>query len=82
MVTAGAEQEVRTAAAAGASRTVRAAIGFEELLRGDVEAMEVAQRRFARRQLTWMRKMPGVTTVDRTGRDDAEVAAEIAAMLA
>jgi tRNA dimethylallyltransferase len=77
MVEAGAEAEVRHAAAAGASRTARAAIGFEELLRGDVEAMAAAQRRFARRQLTWMRRMPGVTLIDRGEREDAEVAAEI-----
>ena len=66
MVAAGAEAEVRAADAAGASRTARAAIGFSELLEGDVDAMKRAQRRFARRQLTWMRKMPGVRLVDRT----------------
>ena len=77
MIAAGAEQEVRLAAAAGASRTARAAIGFEELLAGDVAGIKAAQRRFARRQLTWMRRMPGVRTIDRGGRDDAEIAAEI-----
>jgi tRNA dimethylallyltransferase len=81
MVEAGAEAEVRHAAAAGASRTARAAIGFEELLRGDAEAMAGAQRRFARRQLTWMRRMPGVTLIERGGRDDAEVAREIVELL-
>jgi tRNA dimethylallyltransferase len=81
MVAGGAGEEVRAAVEAGASRTVRAAIGFEELLAGDVEAMKTAQRRFARRQLTWMRKMSGVTTIDRSARDDADVAAEIAAIL-
>jgi tRNA dimethylallyltransferase len=81
MVAAGAGEEVERAAAAGASRTARAAIGFEELLRGDVEAMRAAQRRYARRQLTWMRKMRGLRLLDRGGREDADVAAEIAAML-
>jgi tRNA dimethylallyltransferase len=81
MVAAGAADEVRTADLAGASRTARAAIGFEELLAGDGEAMQRAQRRFARRQLTWMRRMEGVSTIDRTGRDDANVAGEIVAML-
>jgi tRNA dimethylallyltransferase len=81
MVAAGAADEVRAADDAGASRTARAAIGFEQLLAGDVEAMKQAQRRFARRQLTWMRKMPGVRMVDRTGRGDGEVAEEIAASL-
>jgi tRNA dimethylallyltransferase len=82
MVGAGAAEEARRAVAAGASRTARAAIGFEELLRGDVEAMRTAQWRYARRQLTWMRKTPHVTLIDRTARDDTDVAAEIAAALA
>jgi tRNA dimethylallyltransferase len=81
MVAAGAADEVRRADAAGASRTARAAIGFEQLLAGDVDGMKRAQRRFARRQLTWMRRMPGVTVIDRTGRSDEDVAAEIAASL-
>jgi tRNA dimethylallyltransferase len=81
MVAAGAEQEVRAADASGASRTARAAIGFEELLAGDVEAMKRAQRRFARRQLTWMRRMEGVTTLDRSGREDGDIAAEIVGLL-
>ena len=41
-----------------------------ELLAGDVEAVKRAHRAYARRQLTWMRKMPGVELIDRTGRDD------------
>ena len=82
MVRAGAEAEARAAAQAGASRTARAAIGFDELLAGDVEAMKAAQRRFARRQLTWMRRMEDVTVIDRSGRDDAEVAAEVVALVA
>lgn len=81
MVAGGAEQEVRRADAAGASRTARAAIGFGELLRGDIEAMKTAQRRYARRQLTWMRKMPGVELIDRTARADPEIARAIAARL-
>jgi tRNA dimethylallyltransferase len=81
MVAAGAADEVRRADAAGASRTVRAAIGFEELLEEDVEAMKRDQRAYARRQLTWMRKMPGVMLIDRTGRSDEDVAAEVVAAL-
>ena len=77
MLAAGVEDEVRRAEAAGASRTARAAIGFEEVLDGEPEAMKRAQRRFARRQLTWMRKMPGVEVIDRAGRDDSDVAEEI-----
>jgi tRNA dimethylallyltransferase len=81
MVAAGAADEVSAADRAGASRTARAAIGFEELLAGDVEGMKRAQRRFARRQLTWMRRMEDVARIDRTGRGDADVAAEIAGIL-
>ncbi len=81
IVAAGAREEAERAAKTGASRTARAALGFEQLLRGDVEAMKAAHRAFARRQLTWMRKMRGVTVIDRTDRDDADVAAEIVSAL-
>ena len=36
----------------------------------DVEAMKTRTRRYARRQLTWMRKLPSVHTLDVTGMDD------------
>jgi tRNA dimethylallyltransferase len=77
MVASAAADEARRAAAAGASRTARAALGFEELLHGNPRAMKRAHRQFARRQLTWMRRMEDVRVVDRTGRDDGDVAAEI-----
>jgi tRNA dimethylallyltransferase len=77
MVAAGAAEEVRRADAAGASHTARKALGFEELLRGDVEAMKRRTRQYARRQLTWMRKLPGVVLVDASGREGADVAAEL-----
>jgi len=57
MVAAGAVAEVRAAHAAGASATARKALGFAELLAGDVPAMQQATRRYARRQLTWLRKL-------------------------
>ena len=47
----------------------RQALGFEELLRGDAEAMRVRTRRYAKRQLTWLRKLPGAHVIDVTGRD-------------
>jgi tRNA dimethylallyltransferase len=89
MVAAGAAEEARAAHEAGASRTARAALGFEELLEGHdgpsppeaVEAMKAAHRSYGRRQLTWMRRMEGVTLLDRTGRDDDDVAAEIVSAL-
>jgi tRNA dimethylallyltransferase len=74
---AGAREEVRRADAAGASVTARKALGFEELLTGDVEAMQRRTRNYARRQLSWMRKMAGVSLIDVTGRDPDEVAREI-----
>ncbi len=77
---AGAE-EAREAAALCASRTARAAIGFEELLAGDLAGYERAQRQLARRQLSWMRKLEDVRVIDRTGLGDAEVADEVVALL-
>ncbi|MEX2107310.1 MAG: tRNA dimethylallyltransferase [Solirubrobacterales bacterium] len=81
IVAGGAEEEVRRAEGLGPSRTARKALGFDELLRGDVEGMKKRSRNYARRQLTWMRKMAGVRTIDRTGLSDAEVATEIADLL-
>jgi tRNA dimethylallyltransferase len=78
MVAAGAAEQVRDAHAAGASVTARKALGFDELLVGDVEGMKRRTRNYARRQLTWMRKLAGVTVIDVTGRQPVDVAAEIA----
>jgi tRNA dimethylallyltransferase len=82
MVSAGAAGEVRRAHAAGASRTARKALGFEELLNGDAETMKRRTRNYAKRQLTWMRKLAGVRLVDVTGRAPVEVAAEVVRALA
>jgi tRNA dimethylallyltransferase len=82
MVARGAADEARAADAAGASRTARAALGFEELLADDVDAMKRAHRAYARRQLTWMRKMSDVSLIDRTERSDDEIADQIVAALA
>ena len=79
MVAAGAAEEVRRAA--GASATARKALGFAELLAGDVEAMKARTRRYAKRQLTWMRKLPDARLLDVTGRDPADVAAELHGMI-
>jgi tRNA A37 N6-isopentenylltransferase MiaA len=43
--------------------------------------MKAAHRSYARRQLTWMRRMENVTLIDRADRDDGEVAAEIVELL-
>jgi tRNA dimethylallyltransferase len=77
MVAAGARQEVERAEQQGASTTARRALGFDALLAGDVEQMKTRTRQYAKRQLTWMRKLAGVATIDVTGRDADEVAAMI-----
>ena len=49
------------------------------LLADDVDGTKRRTRNYARRQLTWMRKLAGVRVIDVTGRDPADVAAEILA---
>jgi tRNA dimethylallyltransferase len=77
MIAAGAREEVLAARVHGVSETAVKALGFEDLMQGDVERMKRRTRNYARRQLTWMRKLAGVETIDVTGRDPASVAAEI-----
>jgi tRNA dimethylallyltransferase len=74
---AGAAEQARRADALGPGRTARKALGFEEVLAGDLEAMKKRSRNYARRQLTWMRKVPNLRRIDRTTLSDAEAAAEI-----
>jgi tRNA dimethylallyltransferase len=78
IVAAGAREEVVRAEATGPSRTARKALGFDEVLAGDIELMQKRSRNYARRQLSWMRKIPNLVWIDRSDRDDAAVAAEIA----
>ncbi len=77
MVAAGAEEEVRRASSAGASGTARKALGFEELLAGDIDATQRRSRNYARRQLTWMRKLAGTHILDATEAEPEDLAAEI-----
>jgi len=81
IVAAGAAEEVSRAERVGPSRTARKALGFEELLSGDIDQMKKRSRNYARRQLAWMRKMAGVRPIDRSGRSDQAVAAEILSSL-
>jgi len=78
MVGAGALEEVRAAHDAGASATARKALGFEQLLVGDIDGMKTRSRQYARRQLTWMRKLPNVQPIDVARRSPEDVAADIA----
>jgi tRNA dimethylallyltransferase len=78
--------EVETAIENGASRTARKAMGFKEVaahLAGEIdlsEARALLERRhlaYVKRQLTWMRKLSGVQTIDRTDLSGAETAAAL-----
>jgi len=81
MLAAGVREEVLRAHAAGASAAARKALGFEQLLSDDVEAMKRHTRNYARRQLTWMRKLAGVHLLDLSERTAEEAAGEIALAL-
>jgi tRNA dimethylallyltransferase len=87
MLAGGAVEEVERALERGASRTARKALGFKEIaahLAGEASLEEVRERierghrAYVRRQLTWMRKLTGVETIDRTGLSAREVAKRIA----
>jgi len=78
IVAAGAKEEARHADALGPGRTARKALGFDEILAGDLETMKQRSRNYARRQLTWMRKIPDLHWIDRTEMSDEEVAEQIA----
>jgi len=77
IVAGGAAEEARRADALGPGRTARKALGFDELLGGDIETMKKRSRNYARRQLTWMRKIPDLHPIDRTGLGDEEVAERV-----
>ncbi len=87
MLAAGALEEVAAARAAGPfSRTAAQAIGVRELcavLDGELALAEAAARMkartraLARRQLTWMRKLPDAVRVPASGRPPAAVAADV-----
>jgi tRNA dimethylallyltransferase len=74
IVGGGAAEEARRADALGPGRTARKALGFDEILAGDLETMKKRSRNYARRQLTWMRKIPNLHPIDRAGLTDEEVA--------
>jgi len=82
MVDAGAAEEVRRADATGAARTARSALGFEELLSQDPDAMKRRTRNYAKRQLSWLRRLPGVHEIDLTSSSAEDAAQRIAHILA
>jgi tRNA dimethylallyltransferase len=81
MLAEGAREQVLAAHSHGASATARKALGFQELLAGDTEAMKRHTRNYARRQMTWMRKLAGAHLIDVTARTAVSVAAEVVALL-
>jgi tRNA dimethylallyltransferase len=83
MVAAGAVAEARRAWAGPLSQTARSVLGLEEFATLDeeaaVEAVTQATRRLARYQRKWLRRMPGVVTLD-GNRPAEEIADEIVAL--
>jgi tRNA dimethylallyltransferase len=83
MVEAGAVEEARRAWRSPLSETARKVLGLEEfaILPAEeaVEAVAQATRRLARYQRKWLRRMPGVVTLD-GNRSAAEVADEVIAL--
>ncbi len=77
----GAREEVERAEALGPSRTARVALGFDEVLNGDLATMQQRSRNYARRQLTWMRKIPNLRWIDRGAMGDGQIAAMICEQL-
>ena len=78
MAAAGAATEARAAWARPLSATARKVLGLEQFAtlpeREAVAAVALATRRLARYQRKWLRRMPGVTTLD--GRRPAEELAD------
>lgn len=82
----GAIEEVTAALAGPVSRTALQAIGFSEIrdfLTGMLSLEETAaairqrSRRYAKRQITWMRKMPDIVRIDLARQAPGEAAAAI-----
>jgi tRNA dimethylallyltransferase len=83
MAAAGAAEEAARAWAGALSETARKVLGLEEFatlaLAEAVERVTQATRRLARYQRKWLRRMPGVVTLD-ANRPPEEIAADIVAL--
>lgn len=77
MAREGAVEEARSVIASGPSRTAGKAIGLREFAGGDLEGAARGHLALARRQMTWLRRSPGLVVIDRTELDDLEVATVI-----
>lgn len=69
MLAAGLVDEVRRLVASphGLSRTAGQALGYREVLAGDVDAVKPHTRQFAKRQLTWFRSLSECRWIEMTG---------------
>lgn len=81
MAREGAAEEALAALAAEPSRTAGAALGLEAFAAGDLERVKAEHRRYARRQMTWLRKTPEIESIDVSGLSADEVAERIEASL-
>lgn len=83
MAAAGAAEEAARAWAGPLSETARKVLGLEEFatlaVSDAVERVALATRRLARYQRKWLRRMPGVVTLD-ANRPPEEIAADIVAL--
>lgn len=73
MIELGARSEV-IGAQSLAGQTARQALGFSELVSDDVDSLKTNTRRYAKRQLTWLRKLSGAVEIDVTSADAEAVA--------
>ena len=84
MLAEGAREEAVAAWALPLSPTARKVLGLEEFATlppaEAVEAVAAATRRLARYQRKWIRRLPGVVTLDTTKRSPEELADEIVAL--
>ncbi len=75
----GGAEEVAAALASGASRTAQMALGFKELQSGDLEAMKVNTRRYAKRQMTWLKRLDDAEVFECAGQSAEQLARAILA---
>lgn len=69
-----ASEEAHAVLGSNPSRTAAAAIGLDEFVTGDLERIKAQHRAYAKRQITWMKKMPEIELIERRGRSDADLA--------
>lgn len=81
MVLAGAIEEAKQVYGSDPSRTARSALGFDDFITGDIDGVKASHRRYARRQMTWLRKMAGVEAIDRTELSDHQTAERVLALI-